>query len=246
MVEALNTETFFQTRWNPQGDGSEVWRQFAADGSLSNQENEAVSKGEHLGAAIAIRFTLAPGATQRIPFVVAWDFPVTEFAEGVNYFRRYTDFFGRTGANAQAIALTAIQNYRHWQTQIQQWQQPILDRPDLPDWFKMALFNELYDLTSGGTLWSAADDRDPYGQFAVLECLDYRWYESLDVRLYGSFALLMLFPELDKAILRAFARAIPCRRCQHAHHWLLLHPGFRKSPSATQSQKRHTPRFGRT
>lgn len=42
----------------------------------------------------------------------------------------------------------------------------------------------------------------------MLECLDYRWYESLDVRLYGSFGLLMLFPELEKAVMRAFARAI--------------------------------------
>jgi non-lysosomal glucosylceramidase len=73
----------------------------------------------------------------------------------------------------------------------------------------MALFNELYDLTSGGTLWSAASEIDPVGQFAVLECLDYRWYESLDVRLYGSFGLLMLFPELEKSVIRAFARAIP-------------------------------------
>ena len=240
VMEAIATETFFQTRWNPQGDGSEVWRQFAADGSLSNQENEAVSKGEQLGAAIAIRFTLAPGATQRIPFVVAWDFPVTEFAEGVNYFRRYTDFFGRTGANAQAIALTAIQNYCHWQTQIQQWQQPILDRPDLPDWFKMALFNELYDLTSGGTLWSAADDRDPYGQFAVLECLDYRWYESLDVRLYGSFALLMLFPQLDKAILRAFARAIPAEDANTRTIGYYYTIGS-ESPQALRKAKNATP-----
>ncbi|MCY7283264.1 MAG: bile acid beta-glucosidase, partial [Cyanobacteria bacterium CAN_BIN43] len=238
--EAIATETFFQTRWNPQGDGSEVWRQFAADGSLSNQENEAVSKGEQLGAAIAIRFTLPPGATQRIPFVVAWDFPVTEFAEGINYFRRYTDFFGRTGANAQAIALTAIQNYCHWQTQIQQWQQPILDRPDLPDWFKMALFNELYDLTSGGTLWSAADDRDPYGQFAVLECLDYRWYESLDVRLYGSFALLMLFPQLDKAILRAFARAIPAEDANTRTIGYYYTIGS-ESPQALRKAKNATP-----
>jgi len=240
VMEAIATETFFQTRWNPQGDGSEVWRQFAADGSLSNQENEAVSKGEQLGAAIALRFTLPPGATQRIPFVVAWDFPVTEFAEGVNYFRRYTDFFGRTGANAQAIALTAIQNYCHWQTQIQQWQQPILDRPDLPDWFKMALFNELYDLTSGGTLWSAADDRDPYGQFAVLECLDYRWYESLDVRLYGSFALLMLFPQLDKAILRAFARAIPAEDANTRTIGYYYTIGS-ESPQALRKAKNATP-----
>jgi non-lysosomal glucosylceramidase len=240
VMEAIATETFFQTRWNPQGDGAEVWQQFAADGSLSNQENEAVSVGEQLGVAIAIRFTLAPGATQRIPFAIAWDFPVTEFAEGVNYFRRYTDFFGRTGDNAQAIVCTASQNYRHWQTQIQQWQQPILDRPDLPDWFKMALFNELYDLTSGGTLWSAATELDPYGQFAVLECLDYRWYESLDVRLYGSFALLMLFPELDKAILRAFARAIPAEDASTRTIGYYYTIGS-ESPQALRKAKNATP-----
>jgi non-lysosomal glucosylceramidase len=73
----------------------------------------------------------------------------------------------------------------------------------------MALFNELYDLASGGSLWTAATPADPVGRFGVLECLDYAWYESLDVRLYGSLALLQLWPELDKAVLRSFARAIP-------------------------------------
>lgn len=203
-------EVFFHTRWNPAGDGSDVWQHFAQDGTLPNLADETPAiDAEQVGAAMTVRFTLAPGETRQIPFVLAWDFPVTEFAEGVNYYRRYTDFFGRSGQNAWTMAHTALQHYKDWQRQIQQWQQPILDRVDLPTWFKMALFNELYDLTSGGTLWSAASDRDPIGQFAVLECLDYRWYESLDVRLYGSFALLMLFPELDKAVLRAFARAIP-------------------------------------
>ncbi|MEO1522572.1 MAG: GH116 family glycosyl hydrolase, partial [Cyanobacteria bacterium J06633_2] len=103
----------------------------------------------------------------------------------------------------------ALTDYPQWQQQIRDWQQPILIQSDLPPWFKMALFNELYDLTNGGTLWSSATDADPVGQFGVLECLDYCWYESLDVRLYGSFALLMLWPQLDKAVLRAFARAIP-------------------------------------
>ena len=44
------------------------------------------------------------------------------------------------------------------------------------------------------------------GRFGVLECLDYAWYESLDVRLYGSLTLLQLWPELDKAVLRSFPR----------------------------------------
>ncbi|NJP11179.1 MAG: bile acid beta-glucosidase [Leptolyngbyaceae cyanobacterium RU_5_1] len=207
-----HAQVFYHTRWNPVGDGAELWQSFARDGSLPNvNDSTPAGEGEQVGAAIAVRFTLQPGETCQIPVVLSWDFPVTEFAAGVEYLRRYTDFFGRNGQNAWAIARTALKHYPTWQEKIQHWQQPILDRDDLPDWFKMALFNELYDLTDGGTLWSAASDRDPVGQFAVLECIDYRWYESLDVRLYGSFGLLMLFPELEKSVLRAFARAIPAR-----------------------------------
>ena len=134
---------------------------------------------------------------------------MTEFAAGTKTYRRYTDFFDRNGRNAWRLATIALQEYPAWQQAIADWQTPICDRTDLPNWFKMALFNELYDLASGGTLWTAASEANPVGQFAVLECLDYRWYESLDVRLYGGFGLLMLWPELEKAIIRAFARAIP-------------------------------------
>jgi non-lysosomal glucosylceramidase len=205
-------EVFYHTRWNPVGDGADLWSQFAQDGSLPDIDDETPGgEGEQIAGAIAVRFSLQPGQTLGIPFVLAWDFPVTEFAQGVEYFRRYTDFFGRSGENAWAIARIALKHYPTWQEKIQTWQQPLLDQPALPDWFKMALFNELYHLTQGGTLWTAADERDPVGQFAGLECIDYRWYESLDVRLYGSFALLLLFPKLEKAVMRAFARAIPIR-----------------------------------
>ncbi|HBE19639.1 MAG TPA: bile acid beta-glucosidase [Cyanobacteria bacterium UBA11367] len=205
-------EVFYHTRWHPAGDGADVWDSFAGDGSLPDIQDETpAAPGEQIGAAIALRFTIRPGKTRKIPFILAWDFPVTEFAPGVNYYRRYTDFFGRTGHNVWSIVRTALKHHELWQERIVAWQEPILQREDLPGWLKMALFNELYLLTDGGTIWSAADDRNPVGEFAVLECLDYRWYESLDVRLYGSFALALLWPKLDKAVLAAFARAIPTR-----------------------------------
>jgi non-lysosomal glucosylceramidase len=241
LTDPTGVELFYQTRWNPAGNGADLWDSFSQDGTLPNL-TDATPAAEHeqIGAALAVRIQLAPGETRTVPFVIAWDFPVTEFAEGVLYQRRYTDFFGREGQNAWAIGQAGLAQYRDWQTQIQTWQQPILDRTDLPDWFKMALFNELYDLCSGGSLWSAATDLDPVGQFAVLECLDYRWYESLDVRLYGSFALLYLFPDLDKAILRAFARAIPAedsrRRTIGYYHTLGV-----PSPEALRKAKNATP-----
>ncbi len=202
------TEATYNTHWNPDGDGRDLWDSFAATGQLTNFEDAGISAEQQIGGAIALHFTLSPGETKQIPFALSWDLPVTEFAAGKSAFRRYTDFFDRDGRNAWAIAQTALENYATWQEKIQTWQQPILDQ-DLPPWFKMALFNELYDLASGGTLWSAASDADPVGQFGVLECLDYRWYESLDVRLYGGFATLLLWPELEKSVIRAFARAIP-------------------------------------
>ncbi|RMF27727.1 MAG: bile acid beta-glucosidase [Cyanobacteria bacterium J083] len=205
-----SVEVFYQTRWQPDGDGSEVWDYFAMDGSLPDKQDETpASFGEQVAAAMAIRFTVRPGRTKKIPFVLAWDLPITEFAEGVKYYRRYTDFFGRSGNNAWAMIRTALKHSDMWRDKILQWQNPILEREDLPDWLKMALFNELYLLTDGGTLWTAATENDPVGQFAVLECMDYRWYESLDVRLYGSFGLLLNWSKLEKAIMEAFARAIP-------------------------------------
>lgn len=205
-------EVFYHTRWNPAGDGSEIWQSFAADGSLSDRENEtAAGEGEQIAVALAIRFTIRPGKTRKIPFILAWDFPVTEFAQGIHSYRRYTDFFGRNGKNSWSMIRTALKHYETWRERVEAWQQPILDRADLPNWFKMALFNELYDLASGGTLWTEGTELDPVGQFAVLECLDYRWYESLDVRLYGSFSVLMLWPKLEKAVLEAYARAIPTK-----------------------------------
>ena len=198
------------SRWNPAGDGAEIWTPFERDGSIPDSDNDRRSADhDHASAALAVRFRLEPGQTLELPVVISWDLPVTSFASGTRILRRYTDVFGSSGDNSAAIAAEALRDWRSWRTAIDTWQAPVLGRTDLPDPLRMALLNELYDLASGGSLWTAASPQDPVGRFGVLECLDYAWYESLDVRLYGSFALLQLWPELDKSVLRSFARAIP-------------------------------------
>ena len=200
------------SRWDPTGDGAELWQSFAAEGRIPNSNNDRASRaGEQASAALAVKVSLDPGQCLEIPIVISWDLPVTAFATGVSDWRRYTDFHGRQGTAAAAIAAEALRDWRSWRDQIDRWQEPVLARTELPEPLRMALFNELYDLASGGSLWSAARAGDPVGRFGVLECLDYAWYESLDVRLYGSLALVQLWPELDKAVLRSFARAIPAK-----------------------------------
>ena len=198
------------SRWNPAGDGAELWNSFGRDGSIPESDNDRRSADhDHASAALAVRFRLEPGQSLELPVVISWDLPVTSFATGTRALRRYTDIFGSSGDNATAIAAEALADWRSWREAIDSWQKPVVERADLPDPLRMALLNELYDLASGGSLWTAASPQDPVGRFGVLECLDYAWYESLDVRLYGSFALLQLWPELDKSVLRSFARAIP-------------------------------------
>ncbi|MEB3335410.1 MAG: GH116 family glycosyl hydrolase [Cyanobacteriota bacterium] len=206
----LPVEIFRCGRWNPWGSGEEIWTPFSREGAVPESDNDRRGgRQDPASAALAVRCHLQPGQTLEIPVALAWDLPVTAFATGCQALRRHTDFFGANGDQAATIAAEALRDWRDWRAQIQAWQAPVVERADLPEALRMALCNELYDLASGGTLWTAASPEDPVGRFGVLECLDYAWYESLDVRLYGSFALLQLWPELDKAVLRSFARAIP-------------------------------------
>lgn len=52
------------------------------------------------------------------------------------------------------------------------------------------------------SVWSV-DDR-----FLVKECVDYPFFNSLDVYFYGSFSLMYLLPELDLSVMKDFAKAI--------------------------------------
>ena len=112
-------EVFYQTRWNPAGNGDDIWRNFSAEGFLLDDKDEtAAAAGEQLACAIAVRFTIRSGKTRKIPFIIAWDLPVTEFASGVWYYRRYTDFFCRNGKNAWPIIRTAMKHSDTWRENI--------------------------------------------------------------------------------------------------------------------------------
>ena len=207
-------------------DGSDIWADFAADGRLGDVVDDRPSEpGEAIGAGLAATVELAAGETRRVSFVLAWDLPMVEFGSGTRWYKRYTRFFGRRGGSAWAIGAEALAKASEWSSAIDAWQAPILADPTRPDWYKGALFNELYFLVDGGTVWTdgepfqapdiarvaAADDHgatDSLGHFAVLECYDYPFYNTLDVNFYASWALLLLWPELDVGVLRDFAETV--------------------------------------
>jgi non-lysosomal glucosylceramidase len=78
------------------------------------------------------------------------------------------------------------------------------------------LFNELYFISDGGTLWLNVDNEDKlesnaikeFGKFAYLEGHEYRMYNTYDVHFYASFALLKLWPKLQLSLQYDFADTI--------------------------------------
>jgi non-lysosomal glucosylceramidase len=215
-----------------------VWDDFAADGRLDDPADSHPAAPERaLAAAVALTLDLAPGETRRLPFALAWDFPQMQFGAGTRWYRRYTQFCGSSGRGALGLAAEALAHYPAWEAAIDAWQQPILADPARPTWYKTALFNELYWLVDGGTLWENGRVGDPpapagLGSFAFLECYDYPFYNTLDVNFYASFALLRLWPELEKRLIRDFARTVPQSDPELVQIEATGQPARRKLPGA--------------
>jgi len=220
-LEAQGVEVTYQTTFLTDGDGSEVWKPFAKDGRLANDDQKWVSSGGQLAGAIAIRFTLRPGEKRVVPIVIAWDLPVAQFGEGRKWYRRYTDFYGTSGGNAISIAQDGLLNSAAWSDAIDSWQAPTVNDESKPLWYRGMLFNELYDLTDGGSFWGRPVGSDPKTPptFGYMECFDYPYYDTLDVLFYGSMPLVKFWPEIDKQILRQFADTVP-REIPQRNIWI--------------------------
>ncbi len=189
----------------------------AARESFADAGRLAPDASQAGGSSVAISVTadLAPGERRAIRFAIAWDYPMVEFGAGRRWWKRYTKDWGRTGRRAWAIAEHALERADAWRTAIEAWQAPVLEDPARPDWYKAALFNELYFLVDGGTFWEAGEvdgpvpEPDDVGRFALIECIDYPFYDTVDVDFYASFAILETFPALESRGIRDLLSVVP-------------------------------------
>jgi non-lysosomal glucosylceramidase len=199
-------------------DGSAVWKPFSKDGRLPNLASPDASSGYPWAGAFAVRFTLGPHEKRLVPMALSWDLPIVQFGGGRKWNRHYTRFFGAEGTHAWEIARTALEHQEEWSQAIDAWQKPIVTDERKPLWYRAELFNELYDLADGGTIWG--HERDGLGNsnhpsakdddsFTYMECFDYSYYGSLDVLFYGSFPLLRFWPEIEKQEMREYTDTIP-------------------------------------
>ncbi|KAL3515755.1 hypothetical protein ACH5RR_022657 [Cinchona calisaya] len=136
----------------------DMWHEIKEHGSFDHLNFEEMSMpsepGSLVGAAIAASLTIPADTVRTVTFSLAWACPEVNFLCGRTYHRRYTKFYGTFGNAASAIGHDAILEHGNWESQIEAWQRPILEDKRLPEWYPVTLFNELYYLNTGGSIWT--------------------------------------------------------------------------------------------
>lgn len=87
--------------------------------------------------------------------------------------------------------------------------------------FKEVSAAERFSTMSMNTLSFLAESTvwDNENKFLVKECVDYPFFNSLDVYFYGSFSLLYLLPEIDGHVMQTFAKAILAEDLTQRRYW---------------------------
>jgi len=185
----------FCTQYDTAESSAVVWEPFAKRGVLSER---SVTEYVQPAGAIAVKVTLNPGETLTIPFALTWDIPYCLNSRIAKY---YTKYWNTDGSNAFALAKEALSKQKEYSAEIDRWQAETAHK--IPRRIAGQLFNELYYLADGGSIWNAATEL-----YAYLECFDYPFYETLDVRFYGAFPLAKFWPEIEKNIMRKFTQTV--------------------------------------
>ncbi len=87
-----------------------------------------------------------------------------------------------------------------------------ISQPDSALRYATMAMNSLSFLAES-TVWDKED------KFLVKECVDYPFFNSLDVYFYGSFSLLYLLPELDGCVMKEFSKAILAEDFTQRRYW---------------------------
>ncbi|XP_050372735.1 uncharacterized protein LOC126790516 isoform X2 [Argentina anserina] len=136
----------------------EMWDNLVQDGQFDRENFNSgpcmsSSPGETLCAAVSATAWVEPHGKCTVAFGLSWSSPKVKFLKGSSYPRRYTKFYGTSERAAQDLVHDALTNYKRWEEEIENWQNPVLKDEKLPEWYKFTLFNELYFLVAGGTVW---------------------------------------------------------------------------------------------
>ncbi|MGR5286295.1 GH116 family glycosyl hydrolase [Vibrio maritimus] len=188
----------------------------------TGRTNQLFDKGiysgrECLQGLVCVQVELEPGQTVDLRFVQVMDHSKISL-DGWESRKSYAQFY-QESQPAQSIlkdTLPKLSDIEHrivsQQQAFYQEAQANFESSESAARFTTMAMNTLSFLAES-TVWDCQD------KFLVKECVDYPFFNSLDVYFYGSFSLLYLLPELDGVVMREFANAIMASDPTKRRYW---------------------------
>lgn len=174
-------------------------------GQLSDYDESWQAHWHEPTASALCARTVLSSESVSLTFAVTMALPITQFGMGRRWYKLYTE--NPELSSARDIASYALEKNRDWLKQIDQFHSDVLESGELKKNLAGAKINELYYLTSGGTVlvskpvgdWDEETSRlGKHPHFGLLEGFDtgYYYYNTLDLWVYAFAALSRNWPEL--------------------------------------------------
>jgi len=167
---------------------------------------------EHAGASVAVDFSLAPGKTKTVRFVLTWCSPqwkgggYPSSTEGNTFTHMYALRYPDPVQTARRLA----RNHQRLLSRVLAWQQAVYAADELPVWLRESLVNAVHMIAEDG-MWAAAKPPIPEwvrprdGLFGMNECpRGCPQIECIPCSFYGNIPLVYFFPELALSTLRGY------------------------------------------
>ncbi|MFM2643656.1 GH116 family glycosyl hydrolase [Vibrio chagasii] len=172
---------------------------------------------EALSALVVVQVELEPGESVDLRFAQVMAHSKV-MLNGWNSDKAYTQFYPQAKPALSMLEdvlpkLEVIERrIVEQQTAFLEQAQSKISQPESALRYATMAMNSLSFL-SESTVWDKED------KFLVKECVDYPFFNSLDVYFYGSFSLLYLLPELDGCVMKEFSKAILAEDFTQRRYW---------------------------
>ncbi|MDA0150844.1 GH116 family glycosyl hydrolase [Vibrio sp. Makdt] len=172
---------------------------------------------EALSALVVVQVELEPGESVDLRFAQVMAYSKV-MLNGWHSDKAYTQFYPQAKPALPMLQdvlpkLEVIeQKIIEQQTAFLEQAQSKISQPESALRYATMAMNSLSFLAES-TVWDKED------KFLVKECVDYPFFNSLDVYFYGSFSLLYLLPELDGCVMKEFSKAILAEDFTQRRYW---------------------------
>ncbi len=182
MVVCSTSPKALATGWDDLGA---LWKDFSKDGRL--ERRTAHGLGKPLGGAVCVPLRLGPGEEGEAAFLWTWHFPNHYDRMKTNIGHMYCNWF----RDALDVAKYVAKGLRDLERRTREFHDALYNST-LPYWLADAISAQMSTLTKS-TWW------DRSGNFGVWEGMNCCCgLSTTDVGHYGSWMVLLLFPELEK------------------------------------------------